>query len=461
MRIGIGNGSADRHLPLVPNSMHLHALEVDLVVAKPSANRGLSSPARIARMVGRVKPERPNGAVDDTMRMVAAMLDGAHVASPDDLPDVVAAAAAALGWQATMYLVTYDQRTLVAFTRQPEASRPSEPVDASVAGMAFRDSRTLPAVHGGVTRIWAPLLDSVERLGVLEITSEDDISAPEWSDRVRWFAHLTGHLVAAKSPYGDRLHCLRLNDQERTVASELVWSLLPPLTMACPNLVISAALEPCDEVAGDVFDYAVAGHLAHVAIVDATGHDLNSGVIGAVTLAAYRNSRRTAKDLPGSMRHVDQTLQKLGEHTYATGIFGTLDLNTGLLRYLNAGHPAPLLLRNRKVVRELEGGRRILLGFDNGVPGTPAEEQLEPGDWIILYTDGITEARDAERAFFGLDRLIDFVEQCAADGQSAPETLRRLAHAILDHQHGILQDDATLIILQWASGKEHELSASS
>ena len=90
---------------------------------------------------------------------------------------------------------------------------------------------------------------------------------------------------------------------------------------------------------------------------------------------------------------------------------------------------------------------------------THAEEQLEPGDWIVLYTDGIPEARDDDRNFFGMDRFIDVIERCAADRLPAPETLRHIMQSILRHQHGKLQDDATLLIVQWASGGELQLNA--
>jgi serine phosphatase RsbU (regulator of sigma subunit) len=73
----------------------------------------------------------------------------------------------------------------------------------------------------------------------------------------------------------------------------------------------------------------------------------------------------------------------------------------------------------------------------------------------VLYTDGITEARDETRNFFGLDRLIGHLERSASAGLPAPEMLRRLTHDVLDHQKGVLQDDATLVVAQWSSGEEH------
>jgi serine phosphatase RsbU (regulator of sigma subunit) len=78
---------------------------------------------------------------------------------------------------------------------------------------------------------------------------------------------------------------------------------------------------------------------------------------------------------------------------------------------------------------------------------------------VVFYTDGVTEARDDQRKHFGLDRLVDVVERCAADRQNASETLRRVIKAVLDHQRNVLQDDATLLVVQWSSGLEEQLTA--
>ncbi len=135
-----------------------------------------------------------------------------------------------------------------------------------------------------------------------------------------------------------------------------------------------------------------------------------------------------------------------------------LDLSTGRLRYLNAGHPAPLLMRGGKVVKELTGGRRVLFGLGTG-EAQVAEEWLEPEDWIVFYTDGVTEARRPDGSFFGLARLTDQLERSAAAGQAAPETLRHVVDDVLAYQDDVLQDDATLLIAQWASGEERALTS--
>ncbi len=77
------------------------------------------------------------------------------------------------------------------------------------------------------------------------------------------------------------------------------------------------------------------------------------------------------------------------------------------------------------------------------------QAQLEPGDRVLIHTDGVTEARTATGQAFGEDQLVDFITRALAAGEPAPEALRRLIHTILDHHDGRLQDDATLVLAEW------------
>jgi serine phosphatase RsbU (regulator of sigma subunit) len=89
------------------------------------------------------------------------------------------------------------------------------------------------------------------------------------------------------------------------------------------------------------------------------------------------------------------------------------------------------------------------MGFELGLPVTVCREQLQPGDRLLLYTDGIVEARDADGREFGLRRFADFIIRHHASGLPVPETLRRLIHAVLTYHDGILRDDATVLLAEW------------
>ena len=136
-------------------------------------------------------------------------------------------------------------------------------------------------------------------------------------------------------------------------------------------------------------------------------------------------------------------------------------LDSGVLEWTNAGHPAPLLLRDRRVVRELHCVPSWPFGM-GGECREVASEQLEPGDSVLLFTDGMVEGRSHSGEEFGVERLTKAWEQQSASGQPPEEILRRLVEAIVEYNAGKLRDDATLLLLCWygatanATDAEHE-----
>lgn len=385
-----------------------------------------------------------------SFNLLGALLDAAHDAAPDELVTVAVDECRRAGVDLAVFLVDYDQQRLVPLpTAESLATADGVaaplPVDGSDAGRAFRDTAVVPSAEQGW---WVPLLDGVERLGVLHWSSADRADHID-IDEVRQVSYLLAHLLASKSQYTDTLHFARL-PQPRTNEAELVWSMLPPLTVTAPGVVIAGALAPSHRAAGDVFDYAIDSGVAHVAIADATGHDTQAALIAALAVASYRNARRQELGLPATVAHVEAALASFGPLTLLTAVFAQLDIRTGVLTYAIAGHPRPLLVRNGRIVKELTGGLRSLLG----APGETriGQEALEPGDCVLLYTDGITEARDSDRHEFGVERLVGVVERCAAQQRTAPETLRLITNAVLEHQNGVMDDDATMVIVQWQPG---------
>jgi sigma-B regulation protein RsbU (phosphoserine phosphatase) len=386
-------------------------------------------------------------------KAVVDLLARTRLAQPDELAPAVNAALRPLGLEMTVYLVDQEQRFLRPL---PEPGKPLPeplPVEGTLAGRAFTSVRAVPAAggRGEPDRLWLPLLDGTERLGVVDVitTRPGAVDDPQFREQCDMFTALVGHLLAAKMPYGDQLVRVR-RSRRMSEASELLSTLLPPLTFACDRLVISAVLEPCYDVGGDGFDYAIGGHHAYLAILDTVGHGLPAGLGTAVALSAMRAARRDGDGLYAIARAADAALVAyMPEARFATAILGQLNLDTGLLRYLNAGHPPPLLLRRGRVIRGLGGGRRLPLGLDDPQIKI-AEEVLEPGDRLLLYTDGVTEARDHNGQLFGEERLIELIERHAAAGLPAPETLRRLCHAALAHYDGPPSDDASLLLLEWS-----------
>ncbi|QGN50367.1 PP2C family protein-serine/threonine phosphatase [Micromonospora sp. WMMD558] len=389
-------------------------------------------------------------ATESWLRALADLAHRSHRLPPDDLPVAVNAVLRPLRASATVYLVDAEQCDLRPL---PEPGRPTPeplPIDTSLAGRAF----TQVVVHAGQgppPRLWLPIVDGTDRLGLLEVfpPADADLADEALHDGLRLIAGLVGHLVTSKIGYGDGLHRAR-RSQPMAVSAELLWQLLPPLTFATANTTISALLEPCYEVGGDAFDYALNGATVSLALLDGVGHGLPAVLTTSVALSALRSARRAGADLTGLARAVDAAIA--GQWTdarFVTAVLAEVDTDTGALRYVNAGHPPPVLLRRGRAVRTLAEGRRLPLGLPDDRADV-AHVRLEPGDRLLLHTDGVTEARDAAGVLFGLPRLADLAERHIRSGLPAPETLRRISHAVRDHQAGWTGDDATLLLLQWS-----------
>jgi hypothetical protein len=389
------------------------------------------------------------------------MLNGLIVAArlnvPDDLASLFLDRARALGAEdVTLYLVDHEQYLLVPLPQHAGADRPPLQIEATLAGRCFRRLQAQQS-HGG-QRLWLPILDGLERLGVLELRFPTGSSRANEAD-LQAFAALVAELVLVKSNYGDLFHKVRRR-RPMSLAAEIAWNLLPPLTFGTDRLVISAVLAPAYDVGGDSFDYAVDATTARFAVFDAMGHGLDAGWLATVAIGAYRNSRRHDLDLPATVAALHTALQaQFADGQFVTAVLAELDLASGRLAWHCAGHPAPLLLRQGRVVKTLETGRGLPLGLA-GLGGSPAiaEERLEPGDRLLLFTDGVPDARSSDGEFFGLERLADIVSRENAAGHPAPETMRRLMHAILAHQSGDLRDDATTMLVEWQGGGAHRIT---
>lgn len=383
------------------------------------------------------------------LQAMTVLIEGAHTVQPSMLATLVNEAVRPLQIDITVYLVDIGQHRLQSLAEPGKPARDPMPIEGTLGGRSFRLVQTLVAARRP-GRLWLPLVDGTERLGVL------DVMLPSWLEaddedvqrRLKSLAGLVGHLVVAKTSYGDTLARAR-RSQPFTPAAEILTRLLPPLTFSTDKVTLSAIVEPCYTGAGDAFDYAVDDDIARLGIFDAIGHDLKATLTTAVALGATRTSRVQAEGLYAIARAVDKALvTEFSDSRFVTAVLADFDATTGHLRYINAGHPPPVLLREGQAVARLGLGRRLPLGLDDPTIEV-ADLTLQPGDRLLFYTDGFIEARNDDGEMFGLDRLVDVAERHVTQGLPAPETLRRLVHHLLDYHEHPLQDDATAMLMHW------------
>lgn len=269
----------------------------------------------------------------------------------------------------------------------------------------------------------------------------------------RALATLIAMMITSSRAYEDsfvrhtRMHRMRL-------PAGMLRAFLPPRTIGTAHVVSTAVLEPAYEIGGDAFDHSLTETTLHATVLDAMGHDLASGLTTAVSLAACRNARRTGADLPEPVRCVDDALAQWLPDQFCTGVLAQLDLASGVLRWTNCGHPAPLVIRDRQLLGDaMQREPDPPMGLPSLLAGRrrPVHEiALKPGDRVLMYTDGVTEARAEGGGEFGLEQFADYIIRATAAGELASETLRRLIHSILDSSTSRLRDDATILMFEWS-----------
>ncbi|MGY1724800.1 PP2C family protein-serine/threonine phosphatase [Blastococcus sp. SYSU DS0533] len=388
-----------------------------------------------------------------------SLLRSSHHLPADQLGTAVSRHAVGLGARAAVvYLADYEQLSLVPLAGTGVPPRNRLTVDGSVGGLAFRRVEvTRSPGHDDVSvRLWLPLLDGAERVGVLELVFDADPPA-EQDDERRAFAALVAELCVTRDAYSDVFARLR-RTRPMSVAAEIQWELVPPLTFGTERIVISAALEPCYDIGGDTFDYAVSGPVADLMVLDAVGHGLPAALLATVAVGAYRSARRQGGSLPGTSAAMNAAIAgQFSGSQFATALLTRLDLESGRLSWVNAGHGVPLVVRDGVLLPAHPCRPALPLGLQQG-PAHTCELQLRPGDRVLLHTDGITEARSPAGEFFGEERLADFVVRAETAGEPPPETLRRLMRSVMEHQAGRLQDDATIVLVEWRTGREEQLA---
>ena len=359
--------------------------------------------------------------------------------------DQLLAAACAPAWDPVTYLADFSRQALIPLA----APVPAEQVAGTLAGRAFTTGEPVISARDGHVRVWVPVVEQTARIGVLALSLPDaDPGSVRQAELLGVFA---GLIVTGMSRVSD-VPLMRRRRASMSLPASMQWDLLPPWSTRVPGALIAGILEPAYDIAGDAFDFAAVGDTVNFAIIDGMGHGINSTMLTGLAVGAYRHARRDAAPVPDIHAAIDEALAGgYDDLSFATGVLGSLSTSTGRLGWTCAGHPRPLLLRDRKVVAELECAATLPFGLGTGTPAVSYHD-LEPGDMVLLYTDGVTEAR-ADGELFGLGRLTDLLEREAASEQPPEELLRRLVRELLAYQGSGLRDDATLLLLQWTGAR--------
>ncbi|MET9448207.1 PP2C family protein-serine/threonine phosphatase [Streptomyces cinerochromogenes] len=320
------------------------------------------------------------------------------------------------------------------------------PLSGSVYDHVLRSQR-LYQEDGGAAgcRMVAPVTNRGDCIGAL------DLSVPYADDAVReavaQAAHALAYIVVTDRRFTDLYHWGRRTTAV-SLAAEIQHQLLPSASCCeAAQFTLACGLVPTDDIGGDTYDYALDEGTLHLSITDAMGHDTASALLATLAVNAVRGARRARHGVLDQAYAAHKALTEHAPRGMVTGQLLCASLETGACDVINAGHPWPLRLR---AARLQEVTVKINLPFGVPVPVTYEVQrlQLEPGDRLVLLTDGMTE----HAAPVDLPAIVHDTRD-----EHPREVVRALTGAIHEACGGSPPDDATTIVLDWhgRSGRRH------
>jgi phosphoserine phosphatase RsbU/P len=312
------------------------------------------------------------------------------------------------------------------------------PIEYTSAGAAIGSTEIVTEDE----TVWVPLAHRAEPLGVLKLTNPD----PQLRQSARALGIALGSALLSSTRQSDMVEITRGGGRLQ-LAATLQRAILPNSDYEDNRLELSGQIEPAYDIAGDSFDYAV-DHIAHLAVFDAVGHGLRAAILSALATAAYRYARRREEPPEQAYFQIDQAVAIEGRsHEFVTGLLCRIDPDRMEATTVNAGHPPPLLWRQGRV----EALDWVQPTLPLGLGGSPAEVaiRLEPGDTLLLYTDGIVDAAPLEGSAWGLERLVERLTNHHEAG-SLSQFCRSLLEELRAYVGAELRDDATLLTVRVA-----------
>ncbi len=246
-------------------------------------------------------------------------------------------------------------------------------------------------------------------------------------------------------------------DKELEYAKQIQLSALPSVFPDNDRFGIYAQMIAAKEVGGDFYDfYMLNDHTVAFLAADVSGKGIPAAMFMMTAKTMIKGLAESGAAVHDIFTRANEKLCENNEsNMFVTAWMGVLDLDTGRLSFANAGHNPPLLLRADGKCEYLRMRAGLVLAGMEGLSYRPNEITLLPGDRIFLYTDGVTEATDAEQQLYGEDRLIGYMRN---NGSAVLETLLHGLKADIDEFVGEAPqfDDITMLIVDYRKGKERK-----
>ncbi|MCX5079056.1 serine/threonine-protein phosphatase [Streptomyces sp. NBC_00513] len=382
---------------------------------------------------------------------LAGALEAAEAAAPVESLDVVARMLKEhLGAASVSFLITdFTGRSVVRLgaAGSVETGEPARriPLRGTLYDDVIRSQRPRVEDRGEhqPVRVVAPVTNRGDAIGLLELFLPAAPDAQVMRE-IGETAHALAYIVIANRSHTDVYQWGR-RTEPLSLAAEIQHRLLPA-SLACEaaQFAVAGALEPADHVGGDTFDYVLDRDTVQLSVTDAMGHDVDAALLATLVVGALRRARRAGAGLAEQAHQADQAMRDHGRGGYVTGQLLRISLLDGRTEFVNAGHPWPLRMRDgrvQEIVPKVDPPLGLSLQASRDNIYRVQSLDLRPGDRLVMLTDGMLE-RNAE----SLD-LSDLIIRTRV--LHPREAARALIGAIVDAVQGRLDDDATVMCLDW------------
>ena len=236
-------------------------------------------------------------------------------------------------------------------------------------------------------------------------------------------------------------------ERELATARRIQASLLPRTTPDVPGIDVAARYVPMTAVAGDLYDFVVLGPAQlGILVADVSGHGIPAALVASMVKLAFTAQIERAQDPAEVLAGMNRILCRHLEHSHVTAVYAVIDVSSFTLRVANAGHP-PVLIHGRRAASVRESAEHgLLIGFFPDATFTTERFDVQSGDRILIYTDGLIEARNGAGEFFDMARTRQLLsdlksEDARAFGDAALNGLARWTG-------GGFEDDVTFVVVQ-------------
>jgi len=299
--------------------------------------------------------------------------------------------------------------------------------------------------------ILLPLLQESELLGVLVLQNKvgSDYLTESDFNTARSFSNFAAIILSTSRIAEQKNENLRMS-MELISGNVIQTSLFTRETPEVPGIDISFLMVPAKEIGGDYYDFFEKDHKLAIVIGDVSGKGVSAGILVAIMQTYLQNKYQEEQDLKKLMLGLNNYLsRKIEMGMFVTLLFFEWDSNERKLRYISCGHEHILHYRSKDktVDRIRSGGLALMMDSDLEPYIKACELEVEQGDSIILYTDGVTETFNSDKEIFGLDRLVKFFEKVPINKGTVE---KQLPQTLADWRGDAMQtDDITCVLMQF------------